>query len=230
MTRENLPCVSIEKGGGMVDTSDCIHGGVAHGAKDAIPLPLSGEGHWLEQRRHTAPIPHQVTRGKGTKTASFSKSSAGERVSPVVPFHQGVVKVYTSLPRWYPLQNAQAPPHLRAIERNQALQPVPPMGGDLGAGVQRKPVDPGIAGARQRGHRRVRRTTHTVATPPSFFHQATRQGCSWGWTSAVGSLINGYWAHRRNGTCGAWLRSKACWDIMSLRWQRTGTENLHAPG
>jgi hypothetical protein len=37
----------------MVDTSDCSHRGVAHGAKDYRPLPLSGEGHWLEQRRRT---------------------------------------------------------------------------------------------------------------------------------------------------------------------------------
>ena len=45
VARENLPCVSIKKGGGMVDTRDCIHGGVAHGAKDDRPLPRSGEGH-----------------------------------------------------------------------------------------------------------------------------------------------------------------------------------------
>jgi hypothetical protein len=37
----------------MVDTSDCIHGGVAHGAKDDRPLLLLGEGHWLEQWRRT---------------------------------------------------------------------------------------------------------------------------------------------------------------------------------
>jgi hypothetical protein len=34
--------------------------------------------------------------------------------------------------------------------------------------------------------------------------------CSWCWTSAAGSLIDEDWAHRRDGTCSAWLRSKAC--------------------
>ena len=38
---------------GIVDINDCIHGGVAHGAKDDRPLLLSGGGHWLEQRRST---------------------------------------------------------------------------------------------------------------------------------------------------------------------------------
>src|SRR5712691_6152568 len=38
------------------------------------------------------------TIGKGTKAASFSKSSTGERVIPVVPSDQGVVKVYTRSP------------------------------------------------------------------------------------------------------------------------------------
>jgi hypothetical protein len=38
------------------------------------------------------------TRGKGTKAASFSKGSTGERVMPVVPSDQGVVKVYTRSP------------------------------------------------------------------------------------------------------------------------------------
>ena len=38
------------------------------------------------------------TRGRGTNAASFSKRSNGERVIPVVPSDQGLVKVYTRSP------------------------------------------------------------------------------------------------------------------------------------
>jgi hypothetical protein len=46
-------------------------------------------------RRQTAPIPTRWTRGSGTSAASFSNSSRGESVIPVVPSDQGLVNVYT---------------------------------------------------------------------------------------------------------------------------------------
>jgi hypothetical protein len=85
------------------------------------------------------------TRGKGTKAASFSKSSTGERVIPVVPSDQGVVKRIHEIP--VGILGKTLKHHCTAGRiADQAIQPVPPMGGDLSVGVQRKPMEPGTAG------------------------------------------------------------------------------------
>jgi hypothetical protein len=71
-------------------------------------------------QRHTAPIPHQETHGKGTKEASVSTSATGDRMIPVVSSDQDMVKVETSSPLGSPARRASvtAP---RAAERLRSV-------------------------------------------------------------------------------------------------------------
>src|SRR2546422_641506 len=90
------------------------------------------------------------TRGRGTSAASFSSSSNGESVMPVVPSDHGLVNVKSGPPVDASRSPPPAPPP-RAVRGDKAPSLPPPMGGDLRVGVERKPVDAGTAGARESG-------------------------------------------------------------------------------
>ena len=101
-------------------------------------------------RRQTAPIPHQMDARQRDQRCQLLQQFQRRECDAGRPVRPGRGEGIHEIPMGV-LGKAFKRHRTAGRIAEQALQLVPPMGRDLRVGMQRKPVDTGTAGARQRG-------------------------------------------------------------------------------